>query len=513
MNGNTSDAELMIGIVARLGVDIKAAVATLRSTLAEYGYHAVEIHVTDGVRELRGYETLPTAPINDRIEHYIGACNEVREKTGLKDIMARFAISQIMDERKRALPEDRSGWKRAYIINQLKRTEETKLLRSIYGEHYLQISCHAHETDRLTRLSTLIANDHPGKPKASAWKGPAWKLILDDEAQEDQEFGQRVRDVFPLSDVVVDASEEAPLSRGIERFLRVIFGDPRVTPTREEYGMQLANTASLRSSDLSRQVGAAILNCHSEVQALGCNEVAKAGCGTYWAEEEPDHRDFQWRKYSNEERKREVLLDLALRMQKAGLIAAVYATPELLSTALLERDDEIIKHSQIMDSLEYGRSIHAEMNAITDAARGGHAVRGCMLYSNTFPCHNCAKHIVASGISEVVYLRPYPKSYADELFVDSIAIDPKGCAKGKVPFRQFIGIVGALYERVFAKVRWKNDDGTVPAFDKSAAALVQSTPLPLTAYLGKEAEILNNLGTVLDAKGLRPDATEAQTPA
>ncbi|MDN3612645.1 hypothetical protein QWZ16_23945 [Vibrio ostreicida] len=26
-----------------------------------------------------------------------------------------------------------------------------------------------------------------------------------------------------------------------------------------------------------------------------------------------------------------------------------------------------------------------------------------------FPCHNCAKHIVASGIKRVVYVEPYPK--------------------------------------------------------------------------------------------------------
>lgn len=38
----------------------------------------------------------------------------------------------------------------------------------------------------------------------------------------------------------------------------------------------------------------------------------------------------------------------------------------------------------------------------------------------TYPCHNCARHIVAAGIREVVYIEPYPKSLAVKLHGDSI---------------------------------------------------------------------------------------------
>ena len=76
-----------------------------------------------------------------------------------------------------------------------------------------------------------------------------------------------------------------------------------------------------------------------------------------------------------------------------------------------------------MDLLEFGRIIHAEMSAISDAARKGVAIQGATLYSTTFPCHLCAKHIVASGIKRVVYLEPYPKSYANALHGDSIEVD------------------------------------------------------------------------------------------
>ncbi|HYH23518.1 MAG TPA: deaminase, partial [Azospirillum sp.] len=169
-----------------------------------------------------------------------------------------------------------------------------------------------------------------------------------------------------------------------------------------------------------------------------------------------------------------------------------------LKKFLLEQDSSI-SDSQLMDSLEYGRTVHAEMNAITDAARGGHSVRGGTLYCNTFPCHNCAKHIVASGISRVVYLLPYPKSYAEDLFSDSIAVDPEACPDRRVLFEQFVGVLGPMYGRVFEKVRWKASDGSVPRFDKANATFIKRSPAP--AYGDAEAIIVSELAAKLEAAG------------
>ena len=46
---------------------------------------------------------------------------------------------------------------------------------------------------------------------------------------------------------------------------------------------------------------------------------------------------------------------------------------------------------------------HAEMNAILNT-RNGSALKGCTLYVTLFPCENCTKAIIQSGIKEVVYL-------------------------------------------------------------------------------------------------------------
>lgn len=492
------DAELIIGIVARIGVDTPEVISTLKEELQAYDYEAVEIHTTDLLIGLKKPLNIIQEPADKRYESLISACNDFRSDGGLPDVMAQLAMLEITRLRGQTGLGTRTERRVAYIINQIKRPEEFELLRSVYGEHYVQISCHATLKSREERLSRKIVAGHPESPRAASWDAVVTELIQKDEAQEDQPFGQRVRDVFPLSDVVIDARDRARIKGTTERFLRALFGDNSVTPTAAEYGMELANTASQRSSDLSRQVGAAILNSHNEVQALGSNEVPKAGGGTYWEGDVPDGREFNRGEDANEARKRAVLMDLALRLEKAGAFKKGLKTPSEISDFLFKRKDKIIKDAQIMDSLEYGRSVHAEMNAITDAARSGRAVRGCRLYVNTFPCHNCAKHIVASGICDVFYLRPYPKSYAAELFDDSIVIDPEQSSTTQVNFRQFIGVTGPMYARVFTKSRWKREGGLVPSFVKKGGSFIRRTPVP--AYPGVEAVLLADLSSLLVEK-------------
>lgn len=59
---------------------------------------------------------------------------------------------------------------------------------------------------------------------------------------------------------------------------------------------------------------------------------------------------------------------------------------------------------------------HAEMAALMSCARSGGSPVDGTLYCTTFRCHNCAKHIVAAGIRSVVYVEPYPKSKAKDLY-------------------------------------------------------------------------------------------------
>jgi Deoxycytidylate deaminase len=491
-------AELVVGVVARMGVDTKTLVSTIARILKEYDYDPIEIKATDAVTSLSEYKDARSLPAHEKYAVLIDACDSLREKTGAADIMAQLSIAGIIRERTNSPGKGSLVRRTAYIVNQLKRKEETQLLRSLYGEHYVQIAGHAKAPIRQRRLAEVIASDHPRKPKASDWDVEAASLIKRDEAEDDRKWGQRVRDAFPQSDVIVDASDAKLMLSSLDRFFRALFGDPRITPTPAEYGMQLARTASLRSSDLSRQVGACIMNAHQEVQALGCNEVPKAMGGTYWEGDPGDSREFQLGKDSNDDRKFEVLDDLLGRLFEAGAIKEQFEDEASLKSFLTSNGNSI-SDSQLMDSLEYGRTVHAEMNAITDAARGGHSVRGGTLYCNTFPCHNCAKHIVAAGLARVVYLLPYPKSYAEDLFSDSISVDPERCPDRRVQFEQFVGVLGPMYGRIFEKTRWKSPDGSVPKFEKSSATFIKRSPAP--AYADAEALIVSDLASKLEEAG------------
>lgn len=61
--------------------------------------------------------------------------------------------------------------------------------------------------------------------------------------------------------------------------------------------------------------------------------------------------------------------------------------------------------------------IHAEVNAISKAAKIGISTEGCKLYCNYSPCVQCAKSIIASGISQVYYITPFDDVQIVESFM------------------------------------------------------------------------------------------------
>ena len=64
-------------------------------------------------------------------------------------------------------------------------------------------------------------------------------------------------------------------------------------------------------------------------------------------------------------------------------------------------------------------AVHAEQNAIIQAARVGCSVEGCTLYCTHQPCVICAKIIINSGISRVVYKDGYPDAFSLKLFEEA----------------------------------------------------------------------------------------------
>ncbi len=64
-------------------------------------------------------------------------------------------------------------------------------------------------------------------------------------------------------------------------------------------------------------------------------------------------------------------------------------------------------------------AVHAEQNAVIQAARVGCSVEGCTLYCTHQPCVICAKIIINAGISRVVYKEGYPDDFSLQLFEEA----------------------------------------------------------------------------------------------
>ena len=61
-------------------------------------------------------------------------------------------------------------------------------------------------------------------------------------------------------------------------------------------------------------------------------------------------------------------------------------------------------------------AVHAEQNAIIQAARLGISLEGATLYVTHQPCFICARMIINSGISRIVFRHGYPDQFAKQLF-------------------------------------------------------------------------------------------------
>ena len=80
------------------------------------------------------------------------------------------------------------------------------------------------------------------------------------------------------------------------------------------------------------------------------------------------------------------------------------------------------------------RTVHAEMNALIQAARRGHAVEGATAYITNMPCTTCAKALITAGVKRVVVFSHYHDTMAEEFFakakvtIDRIPVPPTSIA-------------------------------------------------------------------------------------
>ncbi len=354
------------------------------------------------------------------------------------------------------------GHKRAYILDSIRHPSEVDLLRHIYQDAFVLIGVVCEEKRRLARLVKKYRN--AGEEDA--------KAFMKRDAKAVEKHGQRVSDAFHLADFFVDNTVDRLLESGepngewnineeLSRLIKVITATEVVRPTIAETAMHHAYGAGMRSACMSRQVGASLIDGRGNVVATGTNEVPRAGGGVYgesFDEGADDHRCVYrvTGKYCSNTVEQNAIIDELIK--EIPELAAL----DPIRKATLKTD---LRKSRIGDLLEFSRAVHAEMDAVLSAGRTGVSTVGTRLFVTTFPCHYCARGIVAAGIDEVQYIEPYPKSQALHLHSDAITDSEHGWTPPskdgkKVLFRPFAGVAPRLYQRAFLKDRDLKDATT-----------------------------------------------------
>jgi deoxycytidylate deaminase len=165
----------------------------------------------------------------------------------------------------------------------------------------------------------------------------------------------------------------------------------------------------------------------------------------------------------------------------------------------------VMKGAMFTSLTEYSRTVHAEMAALMEALRHGSFTANSTLYSTTFPCHVCTRHVVASGISRVVYIAPYPKSYAEEQHGDAISVEKIDRGQ-KVSFVPFVGVAPRQYLPFFSLEffdRRREDDG-----GNLIRATIDDSPMfrePAISYLYRESDMWGQTAKIIKANWLDED--------
>ncbi|MBC7976101.1 MAG: cytidine deaminase [Myxococcales bacterium] len=456
------EAELVLGLVAPVGTDFDKFVETLGTCLKAFRYKPSSIRLSSLAASLVRSSSGKGGGEYERLTRLMDAGNAARARGG--DVLALAAAAEIHRARTTNKSQQKEPLSRtAHIVRSLKHPGEVQTLRRIYGRGFFLIGVVASEAERRTFLAA----------RKGCTESEIDKLLARDEDEGDD--GQRTRDTFHLADTFLAIDDQ----KALQRFLGLVFGSPHETPSPDEYAMFLAFSAGLRSADLSRQVGAVIASAAGDIVAVGANDVPIAGGGLCWPGVH-DHRDHKLGYDTNERQRREIVDEILEAVRPPGVRKEDWQ----------RRGWTRLKGAAVMDITEYGRAAHAEMEALLSCARSGISTRGSSVFSTTFPCHNCAKHLIAAGIQRVVYVEPYPKSRAASMYPDSIQLGGMARA-GSVLFEPFQGVGPRRFFDLFSiglssgYVVKRKQNGDARSWEPKTAVL--RAPLLPNSYIVREA--------------------------
>lgn len=469
INTNSS-SEIVLGLITTVGTDTENVVRYMKDHLAKFSYTTEIINVSSEI--LTNFEK--EIPIFDseyeRIKHYMDLGNKVRNEREDATIIMKGVASHILSKRD-SIEDPSPREKVAYIIKSIKHPSEADYLKRVYGDGF-----------HLIGITGDVSNREKFLTEVKAMSKSQAQELMDRDSDDIDDFGQHTQDAFQNSDYFINVGDDLEeIKNCVFRLIDLLFGNPFITPTFDEYAMFMAYAASLRSADLSRQIGAVITK-NNEILTTGVNDCPKYTGGLYWQIHDKNQ-------YYDEDNGRDYKLGYdSNKIEQSKII------DQILDNLSLEKNTEninSIKKAGIGAITEYGRVVHAEMEAILACARNNISSKDAVMYATTFPCHNCAKHIIAAGIKKVVYIEPYPKSKALDFYKQEISTTVTDENK-KLVFTPFSGVGPRRYIDLFAmtSAKWgvkkrKNKDGYNVDWDRSKAYI--RNPMRAMTYLEYES--------------------------
>jgi deoxycytidylate deaminase len=493
--------ELVIALCGPIGSPIHRVGNAIKSLLIDdFGYERCEIIRLSEFIETHGKKA-PQSRGYERTKALIDAGDELREKYGA-GILAELAVNQIAIERSKAKEKAGSELFRprrvCHIIDSIKNQEELDVLQLVYRDMLYFVGVYSPLPARIREI------ENGGMRTSEIY------TLVDRDSGEELHHGQTVRDTFPQADFFlrVDAHTDTQINARVERFLHLILGTKVLTPTHSETAMYMAASAAGNSACLSRQVGASICDKNGDILAVGWNDVPKFNGGLYGADPrndpnaERDNRcwNLQGGVCFNDQEKKLISELLVTTLVKAGVVR---------EDQKAQASESVMQSSQVKGLIEFSRSIHAEMHALLTAGRSaGARIKGSSLYCTTYPCHSCARHIIAAGISEVYYIEPYRKSLAVKLHEDAITEDE--AETKKVRILPYDGVSPTRYLKLFRiPPNTRKQDGKMihvdpkkaaPRFEKTLEALPALEGLIVKGLTEKKVPILGSPASVTGGK-------------
>ncbi|EKN3738833.1 hypothetical protein QK105_001459 [Yersinia enterocolitica] len=482
--------EIIIALCGPIGSPLHETAEQISFSLKKYGYKTYDIRLSDLIRINSKYTkiNIDESTKLKKFKSLITVGDKLREIYG-SDILAKLAIAKISAERKKnfgefddIVNESSKGeaskiknQKICHIIDSVKNSSELELLKSIYGKMIFSIGVFSPleaRRENLSKINSLSVEDIAE--------------LINTDSGEEFDHGQSVRDTFPKCDYFLrvdsglaepgNAEAKGQILSKLERFFKLIFRSSVISPTEEENAMYAATSAARNSACLSRQVGAAVTSSSGELLSTGWNDVPRNGGGLYGKQSirlkviDPDHRCYalQNRNCSNDAEKR-ILAEVVINSLVQEKIIPVKKREAAIQT--------IIKNSRLKDLIEFSRAVHAEMHAILGASRvAGERILGGKIFVTTYPCHSCARHIIASGISEVYFIEPYRKSLALKLHSDAMTESVIETDE-KVKLIQFDGVAPTRFLELFESGSRKSKAGVLELATEGAAMPVDSVSL------------------------------------